>query len=89
MSREIEITFIINGENCPIKIDEYFSLHTATLLGLDESRNTGRPVDDWNVRDAKGTYLDKKKKLEEYKFPDSVRLFVSLEVGCGGNRIAA
>jgi hypothetical protein len=78
------ITFIINGENVPVEVPPREQLQAAVSKALAESRNTGRPANQWDVRDSLGSYLDPARRVEDYGFASGVRLFLSLRVGAGG-----
>ena len=82
--QKIEIVFVVNGENVPVDANVHEALRVAVQHALTASQNTGRPPDEWEVRDAKGALLDVNRKIEEFKFSSGVRLFISLRVGAGG-----
>ena len=48
-------------------------------------RTRGSPSENWELRDAEGNLLDLDKKIEDYGFPEKVRLFLNLKAGVGGN----
>ena len=81
----MQIVFIVYGENVPVECAQWMSLGTARSWALEDSRNTGRPEEDWDLRDANGTYLDPSRKIADYRFPDGVRIFASIRVGAGGS----
>jgi hypothetical protein len=85
-AQEITIVFIVNGEDVPIATNVRPPLREAVARALTQSGNTGRPVDDWEVRDANGALLDTSRRIEDFAFSSGVRLFVSLRVGAGGQR---
>lgn len=100
------IDFIINGNPHRILIAETELLRDVVKRALLESGNTGRPIEHYDVRDAKGSYLDVDRSISDYGFweklnntfrevsrpgaqrPYAVRLFLSLNIGRGGNKPA-
>lgn len=84
------VTFIINGEDVPVDYCPWTRLATLRDLALDDSYNTGRPHDHWEIRDARGVYMDAAVPMDKYDLPDGQRLFLCLRVGAGGiTRMAA
>jgi hypothetical protein len=82
--RIITLIFIINGENISVKTNVEAHLAEAVERALSESRNTGRPPSEWEVRDASGVFLEISRKIKELGLKDGTRLFLSLRVGAGG-----
>ena len=56
-------------------------LMEAELQVLTESENTGRPPDEWEVRDASGVMLKRKLAPNDLGLHKGARLFLSLRVG--------
>jgi hypothetical protein len=83
--RKITLIFIINGENFPVKTNVEAHLGGAVDRALSESKNTGRPPSEWEVRDASGVLLEIGRKIRDLGLKDGSRLFLSLRVGAGGN----
>ena len=89
MSKEghrIRLVFIINGVDYPVEVNVEASLALAVERALVESRNTGRPPDEWEVRNAAGVLLEKGRTIEDLGLKNGARLFLSLRVGAGGMR---
>lgn len=80
----IEFTIIVNGQPVPIKIDIYAEIREAIVQALDESGNSGQPIDNWELRDASGQPIDTGKKISEAGFTEDTKLFLSLKAGVGG-----
>lgn len=59
-------------------------LMEAVQRALAESDNTGRPPDEWEVRDASGVLLENNRTPKELGLLEGTRLFLSLRVGAGG-----
>ena len=82
---KIELIFIINGEDFDVEahLDEVLS--AAVEKALHKSRNTGRPADEWEVRNAEGVLLEQARTIAELGLKNRERLFLSLRVGAGGS----
>ena len=59
-------------------------LHVAVHKALRETGNTGRPFEEWEVRDASGALLESNRTPQELRLTNGSRLFLSLKVGAGG-----
>ena len=81
---KITIIFIVNGEDVPVDASVHAPLLAARNKALADSHNTGRPPEEWEVRDERGVLLPPEQKVETFNFPDRVRLFLTLRVGAGG-----
>lgn len=81
---KINLVFIINGQDFPIEVAAHAALMSAVQRALAESGNTGRPPDEWEVRDASGVLLEKTRSPADLGLRDGTRLFLSLRVGAGG-----
>ncbi len=81
---ETTIVFIVNGEDVPATVNTHEKLHAARNKALAASKNTGRPPDEWEIRDEQGTLLDPNATIASFSFPPRVRLFLTLKVGAGG-----
>jgi len=78
------ILFIANGEDIWVDIPATEPLGAVRDQALTKSRNTGRPPEEWTIRNERGESLDPAAKVESFGFPSRVRLFLSLQVGFGG-----
>jgi hypothetical protein len=81
---KITIIFIINGVDVAVEANLHAPLATARNHALEQSGNTGRPVDDWVIRDEKGVTLPPEQKVERFNFANGLRLFLMPAVGAGG-----
>ena len=84
MEHEIDIRVVVNGQPTDVKANPEAPLETIVPRALQQTGNTGQPVENWELRDAKGELLDLKKKIEDYHFPKDVTLFLNLKAGIGG-----
>jgi hypothetical protein len=81
------LVFIINGVEYPVNVNVEAPLAVAVERALVESRNTGRPPDEWEVRNPAGVLLEKGRTIEDLGLKNGTRLFLSLHVGAGGKYI--
>ena len=81
---KISLVFIINGQDFVVEANVNAPLLEAVQRALNESGNTGRPVDEWEVRNTNGVLLDKNRTPKELGLENGTRLFLSLRVGAGG-----
>lgn len=85
-NHKITLIFIINGANFRVEANVNEPLKDAVAKALRESGNTGRPLSDWQVRDANGVLLDIDRKIKDLGLTSGARLFLTLAVGAGGTR---
>ncbi len=78
------LIFIINGQDYAVPTDFNAPLKVAVQRALQVSGNTGRPADEWEVRDIKGVLLDAQRTPRELRLHNRARVFLSLQVGAGG-----
>lgn len=83
--QKITLIFIINGVDFSLEANINAPLKEAVARALAESHNTGRPPDEWEVRDANGVLLEMGRSLGDLGLKDGARLFLSLRVGAGGH----
>jgi len=82
----MRIVFIINGENVPVEeLDEDEPLLVGRDRALRKSGNTGRPLEEWELRNERGDFLSPWDTPSSLDLLNHVRLFVSLRVACGGS----
>lgn len=81
---KLSLVFIINGQDFPIEVNARAPLISAVQRALGETGNTGRPPEEWEVRDAGGVLLEKHRTPGDLGLRDGARLFLSLRVGAGG-----
>jgi hypothetical protein len=81
---KITLIFIINGQDVPIETNVNSPLKHAVEQALKASGNTGRPLEEWETRDAAGVLLETERKVKDLDLRDGSRLFLSLRVGAGG-----
>jgi len=80
----IGIRVIVNGQPVQVKASPHQPLIPVVNKALNESGNSGQPLENWELRDASGQVLDLHKKVGDYGFTDGVKLFLNLKAGVGG-----
>lgn len=81
---KMRLVFIINGVDLSIDVNVDAPLIEAVQRVLEESNNTGRPPEEWEVRDVGGVLLEINRTPKELGLQEGARLFLSLRVGAGG-----
>ena len=81
---KMRLVFIINGVDLSIDVNMDAPLIEAVQRVLEESNNTGRPPEEWEVRDVGGVLLEINRTPKELGLQEGARLFLSLRVGAGG-----
>ena len=84
-TQKITLVFIINGQDFRIDTNVNAPLIPAIQKALQDSGNTGRNPDEWELRDASGVLLEKHRTPKDLNLRDGARLFLSLRVGAGGH----
>lgn len=79
------LIFIVNGVDVLVEVAKTKNLHLARDKALQDSNNTGRPFDEWEIHDSSGLRLDPGKTVEVQGLQNGDRLFLNLEVGFGGS----
>ena len=83
--KKIDITVVVNGQPTVVVAELDAPLRTIIPNTLRQTGNSGQPPENWELRDTDGNLLDLDKKIEDYGFPDKVRLFLNLKAGVGGH----
>lgn len=81
----ITLVIVVNTTPTTVKINETAPLKAAAEKALEQTHNTGRPLDDYEMR-LGNTVLDMSKKVKDYNLKDGTELFLSLKAGTGGSR---
>lgn len=82
----LDLTIIVNGTPTIVKVNQNAPLKTAAQKALEQTGNTGRPIEDWTMK-WNDQILDMSKKIKDFDFPADVELFLSLKAGVGGTRL--
>lgn len=83
--KKVSLVFIINGVDTTVEANLHEPLKAVRNKALEQSNNTGRPVDEWQIHTEDGVLLDPDKKVEELGLADGARLLLSLTIGAGGH----
>ena len=78
------LTVVVNGNPVEVEANPHAPLRTVIEKALHESGDVARPPGDWELKDKAGNVLDPGRKIEDYHFPNDVRLFLSLKAGVAG-----
>ena len=80
----MKAVIIINGENVHVELDADEPLGVWRDKALIQSNNTGRPLEEWEIRNEQGRLLSVWETLFDLELTNYPRIFVSLRVGAGG-----
>lgn len=83
---KITLKIIVNGTLTSVEANLNAPLRTAANKALEQTGNTGRPIEEWQIK-WNDTVLDISKKIEEFDFPADAELFLSLKAGAGGHSL--
>lgn len=85
-SNHLQLVFIVNGkETLVANLNPNQPLRDAVEKALVQTANSGRQIEEWSVK-WNNLDLDISRKIEDYKFPPDVKIFLSLKSGVGGNK---
>jgi hypothetical protein len=80
------LTVVVNGTSTEVETNPNAALQSVIAKALSQTNNTGRPPDDWELKDITGIVLDPQKKPRDYNLADNATLFLTLKAGVGGER---
>ena len=83
-ANEIDLTVVVNGQPVQVKANIQAPLRTLIEHALQQSGNSGQPIDNWELRDASGQILDPARKIGDFNFGAGTQLFLNLMAGVGG-----
>ena len=82
MPNKQTITVIVNGVPKSIEVNIHAPARTIVAKALEG--HSGRPPEDWELRDEHGNVLDLDRKIEDYNFTADTKLFLNLTAGVAG-----
>ena len=82
---QITLTVVVNGKPTQLEANVNAPLRTVIPRALEQTGNTGRSPDSWELKDEAGNVLNVDRKIDEFGFTDSTKLFLSLKAGAGGS----
>ena len=85
-SHSVSLTIVVNGVPTTIDANVEAPLRAVAERALAQTQNTGRPLSDWEFKDANGQTLDIARKVADYHLAAGVVLYLTLTVGVNGAR---
>lgn len=83
---QIHLVFIVNGKETLVdNINSNQPLKGVVERALAQTGNSGRPIEDWLVK-LNNIDLDISRKIEDFRFPVDVKIFLSLKSGVDGKK---
>ena len=83
--REIDLKFVVNGQSVPVNADLGWEFREAAEKALEESGNSGQPIENWEIRDGSGQVIDMGTKIAQSGIKEEATLFLNLKAGVGGS----
>ena len=83
--RQIELKFVVNGQSVPVFADLGWEFREAAVKSLEESGNSGQPIENWELRDGSGKVIDMGTKIAQSGISKGATLFLNLKAGVGGD----
>lgn len=81
-TNEVDVTFVINGEDVTVKANPNQPIEAVRNKALQESENTGRPPNEWEIR-LGGVLIPPHTKVGSLSLVGA-KLMMNLAVGSGG-----
>lgn len=79
-----QLLVVVNGVEVLVDANLHAPLRTVAEHALARTGNVGRPLDDWEFKDAQGRPLDLTRKVGEFSFTAETVLYLTLSVGVNG-----
>jgi hypothetical protein len=80
----VKISIIVNGQHTEVTASQRHALSSLIPGALDQTGNTGRAPENWELRDPAGTLLDTTKRISAFGFGEGARLYLNPRAGVGG-----
>ena len=81
---KVTLAVSVGGEPVKIKAEEDDLLGSIVPEALEKAKVTGRPAEDWLLKDENGVLYDLAKRIGDYGFPSGYVLYLSLGAGEAG-----
>jgi hypothetical protein len=81
---KISINMVISGKAYSLSFPSGQKMIGIVESTLSKTGNVGQPLENWELRDEIGTFIDLDKHLRDYSFQDNVTLFLNTKAGIGG-----
>jgi hypothetical protein len=83
-SEKVSLRVIVAGEEASVVANVNAPLRSVAERALAVTGNSGRPLDEWEFKDANGKLLDITRKVGDLNFVDGVLLYLTLIAGING-----
>jgi hypothetical protein len=83
-NNKIHLRVIVSGAETVVEANLNAPLQTVAQHALNQTEQQGRPLPEWEVRDANGAILDLTRKVETFGFDSSTVLYLQPKVGVAG-----
>lgn len=84
--KHITVTVIVNGTGEEIRIKTDQPLQLLLKKALDETENTGQPIENWELRNEAGAELALDQTVEQAGIKNGDLLSANLKTGAAGAR---
>lgn len=81
----ISLIIVVNTIPVTITENENVPLKVVVQKALEQTNNTGRPLEDWELK-KDALVLNLSEKIKGYGLTDHQELFLSLRAGVGGTK---
>jgi hypothetical protein len=81
---KIRVLVVVNGIEATIDAETNSPIRAVVERALAQTHHTGRPITDWELKDAQGIPLELNRKIKEFHFSSNVVLYLTLVVGVNG-----
>lgn len=81
---KVVVSVIVNGQPLDVEVNLNAPLQVVAQHALNQSGNSGQPLDNWEMRDADGQVLDLSRKAGDFGLANGTKLFLNLKAGVGG-----
>lgn len=79
------VTVVVNGASTVVAVLGNPSLQEVASVALEQTQNSGQPLENWELRGPDGTPLhDLAVKFKKLDLADTDKLFLNLRAGIGG-----
>lgn len=85
-NNSVTLMVVVNGVETAIEANVNAPLRTVAQHALAQTQNAGRPLSDWEFKDANGQTLDVARKVGDYHFSPGTVLYLTPTVGVNGAR---
>ena len=81
---KISLRVVVNGAETIVSANVNAPLQTVAQHALNQTGNQGRPLADWQLKDASGNILDVGQKVGDLGLAGGALLYLTLGVGANG-----